>query len=68
MVINQKGLQKRALRDLSNRATGGIFIYLLVWLVIAVSHQFPVVFPLFFYLNTTILLVIAAVRILHLYI
>lgn len=67
MVINQKGLQKRALRDLSNRATGGIFIYLLVWLVIAISHQFPVVFPLFFYLNTTILLVIAAVRILHLY-
>jgi len=68
MVSNQKGLHKRALRDLSNRATGGIFMYSLVWLVIAVSYQFPAVFPLFFYLNTTILLVIAAVRILHLYI
>jgi len=67
MIVNQQDLQKRALRDLSNRAKGGIFMYLIVWLVIAISHQFQVLLPVFFYLNTAILLVFAAVRILHLY-
>lgn len=67
MIRNQEGLQRRALSDLSNRAKGGIFIYLLVWLIIAFSNQLHIVSPLFFYFNTAILLVISAVRSLYLY-
>jgi len=67
MVINQQRLQKRALRDLSKRAKGGIFIYVLVWLIIAISHQLPDVYPVLFYFNMSILLVVAGVRILHVY-
>lgn len=67
MVVNQQRLQKRALRDLSKRAKGGIFIYVLVWLIIAISHQLPDVLPVLFYFNMSILLAVAGVRILHLY-
>ena len=67
MEYSHEQLPRQALKDLSSRARGGIFIYLLVWLVITVSHQLPVISPVFFYLNTTILLAISAVRILHLY-
>jgi diguanylate cyclase (GGDEF)-like protein len=67
MVMNQKDLKKRALIDLSNRAKGGIVIYLLIWLLITVPHQFPDILPVFFYLNTSILVAIATVRLLHLY-
>ena len=67
MDINQQDLQKRALTDLSRRARGGIFIYLIAWLVISISHQLQIQSPLFFYYNTAILFAIAAVRILHLY-
>jgi diguanylate cyclase (GGDEF)-like protein len=67
MDITREQSGKWALRDLSNRAMGGIFIYLFVWLIIALSHQLFDALPVFSYLNTTILLVIAAVRILHLY-
>jgi len=56
-----------ALRDLSNRARGGIFIYLLVWLVITISYQLPVLLPVFFYVNTLILVVITVIRFLHFY-
>jgi diguanylate cyclase (GGDEF)-like protein len=67
MDISDEQLAKRALKDLSNRARGGIFIYLLVWLVITISYQLPVLLPVFFYLNTMILLVVAAIRFLHFY-
>ena len=67
MDINQQGLEKRALKDLSRRARGGIFIYLIVWLVISISHQLHIHSPLFFYFNTAIFIAIAAVRTIHLY-
>jgi len=67
MVINQQRLQKRALGDLSKRARGGIFIYVLVWMIIAISHQLPEVLPVLFYFNMSILLAVAGVRLLHLY-
>jgi diguanylate cyclase (GGDEF)-like protein len=67
MDISDEQLAKRALKDLSNRARGGIFIYLLVWLVITTSYQLPVLLPVFFYLNTMILLVVTAIRFLHFY-
>lgn len=67
MDINHQQLPKRALKDLSNRARGGIFIYLLVWLVITISYQLPDLFPEFFYVNSFILLAIAAIRLLHFY-
>jgi diguanylate cyclase (GGDEF)-like protein len=67
MVIDQQRLQKRALGDLSKRAKGGIFIYVPVWLIIAISHQLPEVLPVLFYFNMSILLAVAGVRLLHLY-
>jgi diguanylate cyclase (GGDEF)-like protein len=67
MEVNHQQLKKRALKDLSKRARGGIFMYLIVWMVIAISHQLHVNSPLLFYFNTTILFAIAALRILHLY-
>lgn len=66
MPIDKELLQKQALGDLSKRATGGIFIYLIVWLVIAVSNQLQVTLPIFFYLNSTMLVGIAVLRIMHL--
>jgi len=67
MDINHQQLPERALKDLSNRARGGIFIYLLVWLVITISYRLPDLLPEFFYVNTFILLAIAAIRFLHFY-
>jgi len=67
MEIDHQQLERRALKDLSKRARGGIFMYLIIWLIIAISHQFPVNFPAFFYFNLTILIVVAALRISHLY-
>ena len=40
---------------------------MLVWLIIAISHQLPDVHPVLFYFNMSILLAVAGVRILHLY-
>lgn len=68
MDTNHEQLPRRALIDLSHRAKGGIFIYMLVWLIISFSYQLPVILPEFFYLNTTILLAIVAVRVSHLYV
>ncbi len=67
IVIKQEILQKRALRDLTNRAKGGLFIYLPVWLIIVISHRLPEILPVFFYSNFTLLLAIVVVRSLHLY-
>jgi diguanylate cyclase (GGDEF)-like protein len=67
MEVNHQQLSRRALKDLSRRARAGIFMYLIVWLVISISHQLQINFPLFFYFNTAILFAIAALRILHLY-
>lgn len=68
MDISQAQLPKRAHRDLSIRAKGGIFIYLLVWLVITIPPQLPSSLTLFFNLNTAILITIALARISHLYV
>jgi diguanylate cyclase (GGDEF)-like protein len=67
MDISQEQLSRQALKDLTNRARGGIFIYLLVWLVITISYQLPVRLPEFFYFNTIILLAITAIRFLLFY-
>jgi len=67
MDISHQQLPILALRDLSNRARGGIFIYLLVWLVITISYQLPVLLPVFFYVNTMILVVVTVIRFLHFY-
>ena len=68
MASNKEKLQEKALKDLSARAKGGIFIYVIVWLIITLSKQLPEVSPGFFYFNTSILLAIAAIRLLHLYV
>ena len=67
MDVNHQLLRKRALKDLSKRARGGIFIYLIVWLAIAIPEQLPVNFPQFFYFNTAIFLAVTSIRIFHLY-
>lgn len=55
----------RAHTDLANRAKGGIFIYLIVWVVTAVWAGMHDKLPSVFYLNLFLLLSIALLRITH---
>ncbi len=59
-------LQNRALADLSKRARGGIFIYLLGWLVMTLPASLHISHAKFFYLNTGILISIMLMRTAHL--
>ncbi len=51
--------------DLSERARGGIVIYLVVWLITAIWGDIPSSHPAFFYLNTLVFSVTAVLRIAH---
>lgn len=59
-------LQTHALYDLTNRAKGGIVMYLLVWLAITLTFNIHNTHPDLFMLNTGILGVFCMVRIGHL--
>lgn len=59
---HNKPLKRQALQDLTIRARGGIFIYIIVWLVTAFWADIPQNAPLFFYINTAIILLIAILR------
>lgn len=63
---NQEQLQSRAHADLSKRARGGIFIYLLVWLVMTLPNSLHITNTTFFYLNTGVLISIMLIRTAHL--
>jgi diguanylate cyclase (GGDEF)-like protein len=54
--------------DLTNRARGGIVIYLLAWLPIMLSNQVHVSSPEFFYFNTTVIVLVMLSRLAHYYI
>ena len=64
--FEQEELQSRAHADLSKRARGGIFIYLLGWLVMTVPSSIYLAHPQFFYLNSSILVGIMVLRATHL--
>jgi len=53
--------------DLTNRARGGIVIYLLVWLVIMLPNDIHVSNAEFFYFNTSIMLLVLVSRLAHYY-
>ena len=59
---HNKPLKRQALKDLTIRARGGIFIYIVVWLITAIWAGIPQNFPLFFYLNSGVLLLLAILR------
>ena len=58
-------LEKRLHLDLTLRANGGTVIYLLVWLVSASWANIAEVDAIFFHLNTALLLIMIAMRIVH---
>jgi diguanylate cyclase (GGDEF)-like protein len=60
-----KKLHKQALADLTHRAKGGIGIYLAIWFIITLYYQLHLRFPVFFYINTAILLCIFFSRVWH---
>lgn len=65
MPTHDEELQKHALIDLTNRAKGGIWIYLIVWVAIGVIYQLPANEPGFFYLNLLIFILFMVLRSLH---
>lgn len=65
-VFADEQLAQRALLDLTNRAKGGIYIYLGAWLVIGISYDLYTTVPVYFYLNAIILTLISVVRLAHL--
>ena len=60
-------LQKQAHLDLTKRARGGILIYLVVWLIISIWAKILQSNPVFFYVNTLILVIFFLIRSYHLY-
>ncbi len=67
MSTNDDEIQVLAHSDLTNRARGGIVIYLLSWLVIMLPNQVHLSNPGFFYLNTAILTLVLISRLAHYY-
>ena len=60
-----RSLQQKANRDLTIRARGGIYIYLLVWATTAFWADMATHTPIFFYLNLTIFIIVTNLRILQ---
>ncbi len=58
-------LRAQALKDLTARARGGIFVYLPVWLFIALWYDLESTSSVFFWVNTSILTLLALARLLH---
>lgn len=65
MINRQPNFTQQTLIDLALRARGGIVIYLAVWLITAIWAGIPQKSPYFFYLNTSLMAVIAAFRIIN---
>lgn len=65
MTNDDDSLKISAHGDLTNRARGGIVIYLLAWLVITLPNQVQQDFPGFFLLNSLILLLVMLSRLTH---
>ncbi|MFT5657210.1 MAG: diguanylate cyclase (GGDEF)-like protein [Gammaproteobacteria bacterium] len=67
MFKNPEQLQKYALKDLTNRAKGGIALYPAIWFVITLSYQTHINFPAFFAINAALLFCIFCSRLAHLF-
>jgi len=65
MVNQQPNFTQQILMDLAVRARGGIAIYIVVWLITAIWSGIHQTNPNFFYLNTSLMAVIAAFRIIN---
>lgn len=61
----QSFLVTKAHYDLTIRARGGMLIYLSVWLIVSFWGDMPTVAPTFFYINTSIFIVLALIRLAH---
>lgn len=57
--------QQQALNDLTMRAKSGIYIYVAIWLVIVVAFDFWSISPAFVVVNSALILISMAVRLLH---
>lgn len=68
MSRNNDALTSIAHADLTNRARGGIVIYLLAWLTIMLSNQVHLSNPEFFYFNTAVLVLVLLSRLAHYYV
>ena len=60
-------LRKRALIDLTNRARGGIFLYLITWVAIGVTYELSSLAPYFFYFNFLVFSFFMILRAAHYY-
>lgn len=58
-------LQTLALRDLTARAKSGIFTYIAVWLTLTFTYDLLINFPLFFLINTLMILSFCVLRFAH---
>jgi diguanylate cyclase (GGDEF)-like protein len=65
MSNKQPDFSQQILMDLTIRARGGIAIYIVIWLITAIWAGIPHTSPYFFYLNTSLMAVIAAFRIVN---
>jgi diguanylate cyclase (GGDEF)-like protein len=59
-------IEYQALIDLSARARGGIFIYILLWFITAFWADIPTITPTEFYFNSVCVIVISLLRMSHL--
>ena len=55
----------QAHKDLADRAFPGIFIYTVVWLIVSIWAGVPEKSPMFFSINTAIMIIIAILRLIH---
>lgn len=67
METIQTDIRSQSHADLTNRARGGIVVYLLGWLTISLPNRIEEQQPFFFYLNTAILILILVSRMAHFY-
>jgi len=65
MINKQPHIIQQVSMDLTIRARGGILIYLAVWLITAIWSGIHQTTPLFFYLNTFLMIVISIMRIIN---
>jgi len=65
MINKQPNFIQQVSMDLTIRARGGIVIYLAVWLITAIWSDIPKTSPLFFYLNSFLMVAISIMRIIN---
>jgi predicted signal transduction protein with EAL and GGDEF domain len=62
---NDENLRAKVLYDLTNRAKAGIALYAIIWLITMLWAEIHIKQPFFFYFNTSIIFMLALVRLGH---